>query len=359
MNAGFWAGRRVLVTGHTGFKGSWLTLLLRELGAEVTGYALEPPTEPSLFDVARVDRGITSVLGDICDGPALESAVRTADPSVVVHMAAQSLVRASYADPAETYRVNVMGTVDLLETLRRVGTRAAVLVVTSDKCYRNRETDHAYVETDELGGHDPYSNSKACAEHVAAAFRDSFFSPAQHAEHGVGLATARAGNVIGGGDWARDRILPDIVGAISDGQPARIRHAGAHRPWQHVLDCLHGYVLLAERLSEDPASHAEAWNFGPSEEHVLPVGRLADDVCRLWGDGASWERDESPQPHEAIRLMLDSAKARTRLGLPPSMPYSAGLERTVAWYRAHHAGEDMRERTLAQIRAYRATEAAS
>jgi len=248
MDVGFWADRRVLVTGHTGFKGSWLTLLLRELGAEVTGYALEPPTEPSLFDAARAHDGIRSVLGDICDGPTLEAAVRDADPSVVIHLAAQSLVRASYEDPGETYRVNVMGTVDLLETIRRVGCRAAVVVVTSDKCYENRETDHAYIETDRLGGRDPYSNSKACAELVTAAYRASYFPPDRHEDHGVGLATARAGNVIGGGDWAPDRIVPDLVRAWSAGRAVQIRNPGAYRPWQHVLDCLRGYLVLAERV---------------------------------------------------------------------------------------------------------------
>jgi CDP-glucose 4,6-dehydratase len=358
MNAAFWPGRRVLVTGHTGFKGSWLSLLLAELGAKVTGYALDPPSSPNLFETARVATGMESVRGDVCDAAALESLVRRTDPSVVVHMAAQSLVRESYRDPLETYRVNVLGTATVLDALRRVPGRRAVVVVTSDKCYENRERDEAYRETDRLGGRDPYSNSKACAELAAAAYRDSFFAPADVARHGVALATARAGNVIGGGDWAKDRIVPDVVGALAAGKPAKIRNPAAHRPWQHVLDALRGYVVLAERLSQAPADHAEAWNFGPDEAAVVPVSKLADDVCRLWGGGARWERDASPQPHEATRLRLDPSKSRTGLGLGAGLDYATAVAWTVEWYRAFHEGSDMREFTLSQIRAYRARAAA-
>jgi len=246
----------------------------------------------------------------------------------------------------------------VLEALRRVPGRRAVVVVTSDKCYENHERDEAYRESDRLGGHDPYSNSKACAELTAAAYRDSFFPFAEHAKHGVALATARAGNVIGGGDWAKDRIVPDVVAALAAGKPAHIRNPAAHRPWQHVLDALHGYVVLAERLSSSPAEHAEAWNFGPDDEAVVPVSRLADDMCRLWGGGAKWERDAGPQPHEATRLRLDPAKSRARLGLAQGLDYANAVAWTVDWYRAFHAGRDMRAFTLGQLRAFRLAVAA-
>lgn len=352
MKPEFWTGRRVLVTGHTGFKGSWLCLLLRKLGASVVGYALDPPTKPNLFEAARVADGLESVRGDIADVAALENLVRRADPEVVVHMAAQSLVRESYREPMETYRVNVMGTVALLEALRRVGGRRAVVVVTSDKCYENLERGHGYREDDRLGGRDPYSNSKACAELAAQSYRDSFFPVADVARHGVAVATARAGNVIGGGDFAKDRLVPDVVTALAAGRAARIRSPEAHRPWQHVLDALRGYLVLAERLREAPMDHAEAWNFGPTEADVHPVGTIADEVCRLWGDGAKWERDEGPRPHEATRLTLDAAKSRDRLRLPASLDHATTMKWTVEWYRRFHAGEDMRAFSQVQLDAF-------
>lgn len=352
MKPEFWLDRRVLLTGHTGFKGSWLTLLLRELGAKVTGFALDPPSTPSLFETAHVAQGIESIRGDVGDAGALQAIVARTDPSVVIHMAAQSLVRESYRDPVETYRVNVMGTVCVLDAVRRAGGKRLVLVVTSDKCYDNREWLWGYRENDALGGRDPYSNSKACAELVAAAYRDSFFPPKDHARHGVTVATARAGNVIGGGDWARDRIVPDIIGAFHEGRPARIRNPNAHRPWQHVLDALHGYLVLIEHMEKAPADTAEAWNFGPSEEHVLSVGTLVEDMSRLWGAGARWERDEGPRPHEATRLLLDASKARIRLGLGPNLDYATTLRLTVEWYRAFHSGADMRGFTIAQLRSF-------
>lgn len=350
VNAAAWAGRRVLVTGCTGFKGSWLTLLLRELGAEVTGFALDPPTRPSLWESARAGDGVEWVRGDTADTAALESLVRRTDPHTVFHLAAQALVRESYREPLETFRVNVQGTAALLDALRRAPGPRAVVVVTSDKCYENREWDRGYAETDALGGRDPYAASKACAEIVAASYRASFFPPDEIGRHGVALATARAGNVIGGGDWAADRIVPDFVAAIAAGRPVRVRNPGAHRPWQHVLDALAGYVVLAERLADDPAAHAEAWNFGPSGEDVRTVGTLADDLCRLWGPVARWERDAAPQPHEARRLSLDASKARARLPLPPALDYAAALAWTVEWYRAWQDGADVRAETLAQIR---------
>jgi CDP-glucose 4,6-dehydratase len=353
MNQSFWRGRRVLVTGHTGFKGSWLTLLLADLGADVVGLSLDPPTKPSLFETARVAEGITSIHGDVCDVPELVQLLKKTEPSVVVHMAAQSLVRESYRDPLETYRTNVMGTVAVLEAARVVPAQRAVLVVTSDKVYENDERDTPFRESDRLGGRDPYSNSKGCAEFVASAYRESFFPPDDMSRHAVALATARAGNVIGGGDWAKDRIVPDIVTALSEGRAPLIRNPGAHRPWQHVLDALLGYVVLLERLATDPEDHAEAWNFGPSEESVRPVSMLAEDICRLWGHGARWDLDHGPKPHEASRLSLDSTKARTRLELGPSLDYRTALAWTVDWYRAFHAGADMRQATLDQIRGFR------
>jgi len=354
MNArrAFWNGRRVLVTGHTGFKGSWLCLMLRRHGASVTGYALDPPTTPNLFDVARVAEDVEDVRGDIADSPALEALVRRVDPDVVFHLAAQSLVRESYRDPMETYRVNVMGTVVLLDALRRVGGKRTVVVVTSDKCYENLEKGEAYRETDRLGGRDPYSNSKACAELAAQSYRDSFFPVADVAKHGVGLATARAGNVVGGGDWAKDRLVPDVVAALAAGRAAKIRHPDAKRPWQHVFDALAGYVALAERLSAEPAAFAEAWNFGPNAADVLPVSKIADEVCRLWGGGAKWETDTGPRPHEAKLLTLDAGKSRARLALPPAFDHPTTMKRTVEWYRAFHERADMRAFSLAQLDAY-------
>lgn len=352
MKRAFWAGRRVLVTGHTGFKGAWLTHLLGELGAVVTGYALAPPTEPSAFGVSRAAEGMESIEGDICDLSALTALVERTNPDIVVHMAAQSLVRESYREPLETYRVNVLGTATLLDALRAVPGRRAVIVVTSDKCYENKERLTGYQESDALGGHDPYSNSKACAELVAAAYRDSFFGESATESHSVAIATARAGNVIGGGDWATDRIVPDIVNAVHAGSAAQIRNPAAHRPWQHVLDALYGYLTLAERLWEQPAEHADAWNFGPTEAHVLPVSMLADDICRHWGGGASWEHDGGEHPHEAKRLTLNAEKARTRLGLERSTSYETTIEWTVDWYRAYHNGDDMRQVTLQQIRRF-------
>ena len=341
LDPAFWRGRRVLLTGHTGFKGAWTCLLLRRLGADVTGYALAPPTDPSLFDVAAVGAGMTSVIGDVCDGALLTETVRRAAPDVVVHMAAQSLVRASYRDPVETYRVNALGTAHVLDAIRVTGTRAAVLVVTSDKCYENAETGRAFVESDRLGGHDPYSSSKACTELVASSYRNSFFPIDRHDEHGVCVATARAGNVIGGGDWAQDRLLPDIVTALAAGRPVSVRNPHAYRPWQHVFDALHGYLVLLQSMTRAPQAHAEAWNFGPSDAHVRTVGELVTDVCSRWSETAAWEHDGTPQPHEAQRLVLDASKARTRLGLGPGTDYRTTVERTVSWYRAFHTMSEM------------------
>lgn len=355
----FWRGRRVFLTGHTGFKGGWLALWLTDLGAEVTGYALPPPTRPSLFDLARIQGLVRHVEGDVRDGAALTAAVAQARPEVVVHLAAQSLVRASYDDPVATYGANVMGTVNLLEAVRRAGTVRSVVCLTSDKCYENRETARPYRESDAMGGYDPYSSSKGCSELVVAAWRRSFFNPERIAAHGVGLASARAGNVIGGGDWAKDRLVPDVIGALAAGKRALIRSPGAVRPWQHVLEPLAGYMLLAERLWSGDGAVAEGWNFGPDEADAKPVSWVADRLAALWGEGAAWDRAESPAPHEATWLRLDCAKAHEKLGWRPRWPLDEGLRRTVDWSRALAKGADMRDFTLSQIHAYRPLAAAA
>ena len=348
----FWRGRRVFLTGHTGFKGSWLALWLADMGAEVTGFALAPPTTPSLFDLARIDGLMVSNTGDIRDQAAVIAALAAAKPEVVIHMAAQSLVRASYEAPAETYATNVMGTVHVLEAVRREGGAKAVVCVTSDKCYENRETDRPYREGDPMGGYDPYSSSKGCAELVASAYRRSFFAPAALTAHGVGLATARAGNVIGGGDWANDRLVPDLMRAFSRGQRPLVRFPASIRPWQHVLEPLGGYLLLAERLWRGDAASADGWNFGPEPDDARPVGQVADRLAELWGGGARWERNGDQQPHEAASLKLDWSKARAALGWRPKWTLDETLERTVAWHRAFAAGGVARALTLEQIRVY-------
>ncbi|HYF58551.1 MAG TPA: CDP-glucose 4,6-dehydratase [Burkholderiaceae bacterium] len=347
MNAAFWRGRRVFLTGHTGFKGSWLSLWLQSVGAETTGFALPPPTSPSLFDEAGVARGMRSVIGDVRDAGALRDALVAARPEVVIHMAAQPLVRRSYVDPVETYSTNVMGTVHLLEAVRACPTVRAVVNVTTDKCYENREWVWGYREDEPMGGRDPYSSSKGCAELVSAAYRASFLAA------GPALATARAGNVIGGGDWASDRLVPDVLAAFAEGRAVEIRNPGAIRPWQHVLEPLRGYLTLAERLHEHGAAYAEAWNFGPNDADARPVGWIVERLVSRWGDGASWRPSPGEHPHEATWLKLDVSKARARLGWEPALGLEAALDLIVDWTRHRLAGGDVRERTLAQIDRYR------
>ena len=339
-----WRGRRVFLTGHTGFKGAWLALWLRRLGAEVTGYALAPETSPSLFDVARVGEGMRSILGDVRDLDTLRDALEASGAEVVLHLAAQSLVRESYARPVDTYATNVMGTVHLLEAVRESKSVKAVVVVTSDKCYENREWVWPYRENEPLGGRDPYSNSKAAAELVASAYRSSFFPH---------IATARAGNVIGGGDWAKDRLVPDLMRAFAKGEAAVIRNPLAIRPWQHVLEPLHGYLMLAESLLR--GEHAEAWNFGPGDADVRPVQWVADELVRRWGDGASWTQDRGSHPHEAHMLKLDSAKARTQLRWTPRLSLGEALDWIVEWHREIDAApERAAAMTLRQIETFEA-----
>lgn len=350
ISPAFWQGRRVFVTGHTGFKGGWLTLWLRAMGAKVSGYALHPPTEPNLFSVANVADGlVASTIGDIRDLPALTAALRAAQAEVVFHLAAQPLVRYSYAEPVETYATNVMGTVHLLEAVRQAATVKAVVNVTTDKCYENREWEWAYRENEAMGGYDPYSSSKGCAELVTSAYRSSFF-----ANSGVAVATARAGNVIGGGDWAADRLLPDSLRAIDAGQPLVIRSPDAIRPWQHVLEPLSGYLTLAERLYVDGDAFAEAWNFGPSDDDAQPVRWIVERLVAA-SPGASWSISKESQPHEAHYLKLDSSKARHRLSWTPRWGLQEGLDHTLAWHQAWRRGEDMRVISLNQIRRYLGT----
>jgi CDP-glucose 4,6-dehydratase len=348
----FWRGRRVFLTGHTGFKGSWLSLWLHELGADVTGYALQPPTNPSLFETARIDELLRSNIADIRDLERLRAAMQQAKPEVVLHMAAQPLVRRSYVDPVETYATNVMGTVHLLEAVRATAGVRAVVNVTTDKCYLNREWEWGYRENEPMGGHDPYSSSKGCAELVTAAYRSSFFAPDAEAAR---VATARAGNVIGGGDWAEDRLLPDVLQAFAAGRPVRLRNPGATRPWQHVLEPLRGYLLLAQRLASTPAGgFDQPWNFGPADGDVQTVQQVVQALARQWGGGARWEVDAAAHPHEAGLLKLDIAKARSRLGWQPLLPLEEGLQWIVDWKRRCDAGDDPRAVTLAQVRTYQA-----
>jgi CDP-glucose 4,6-dehydratase len=349
MNPMFWSGKKVFLTGHTGFKGSWLSLWLQQLGAQVTGYALQQPTSPSLFELTQVAQGMTSIIGDIRDGSMLTIAMQNAAPEIVIHMAAQPLVRRSYVDPVETYSTNVMGTVNLFEAVRQTHSVRAVVNVTTDKCYENKEWSWGYRENEPMGGFDPYSSSKGCSELVTAAYRNSFFSSSKHIEHQVALATARAGNVIGGGDWAEDRLIPDILRAIQAGQPVNIRNPQSTRPWQHVLEPLSGYLALAEKLYSSGVSFAEAYNFGPSDEDSKPVQWIVEQLTEQWGAGANWKLDQAEHLHEAHYLKLDSSKAKIRLNWQPRWTLAQALENIIVWHKAYQRGDDMREISLNSI----------
>jgi CDP-glucose 4,6-dehydratase len=352
MNPAFWHGKRVLLTGHTGFKGSWLSLWLQSMGAKVIGYALTPPTNPSLFEVANVSLGMTSIIGDIRDLATLQKVFAEHQPEIVIHMAAQPLVRYSYLEPVETYSTNVMGTVNLLEAIRQTKSVKAVVNVTTDKCYENREWAWGYRENEAMGGFDPYSSSKGCAELVTAAYRNSYFHPEKYHEHGVAIATGRAGNVIGGGDWAEDRLIPDTMRAIVSGRPVSIRNPHSIRPWQHVLEPLSGYLLLAQRLYEEGPAFAEAWNFGPNDDDAKPVDWILDKLTNTWGDGASWQLDKGDHPHEAHYLKLDCSKAKSRLQWHPKWSLATAIEEICVWHKAHTAGADMQALCLNQIKQY-------
>jgi len=352
MNAAFWQGKRVLVTGHTGFKGSWLSLWLQSMDAKVVGYALQPPTNPSLFEAAKVASGMTSIIGDIRDLEHLRKVFAEHQPEIVIHMAAQPLVRYSYIEPVETYSTNVMGTVNLLEAVRSTKSVKAVVNVTTDKCYENREWAWGYRENEAMGGYDPYSSSKGCAELVTAAYRNSYFHPEKYIEHGVAIASGRAGNVIGGGDWADDRLIPDIMRAITEGKPVHIRNPHAIRPWQHVLEPLSGYLILAQSLYEDGAISAEGWNFGPNDEDAKPVQWIVEKLTQSWGEGASWVIDGGEHPHEAHYLKLDCSKAKSRLDWHPRWRLDEALGAIVSWQKSYNSGQEIREVTLKQIQSY-------
>ena len=347
-----WQGRRVFLTGHTGFKGGWLSLWLAGRGAQIRGYALNPENEPNLFTAASVASVLDDVRGDIRDYAKLEASMTEFRPEVVFHLAAQPLVRRSYADPLGTYATNVMGTAHVLEAIRKTPSVRAVVCITTDKCYENREWVWPYRETDPLGGHDPYASSKACAELVSAAYRSSFFPIDRLHEHHVALATARAGNVIGGGDWSEDRLVPDLLRGFQAKHPVLIRRPKAIRPWQHVLEPLHGYMKLAEHLLAKPEEFASSFNFGPGDEDAWPVELIANAIAKMWGEGASWVRDADLSVHEAHTLRLDASKARTELGWQPRLKIETALEWTMAWYRAWQQGADMLQKTRAQISVY-------
>lgn len=340
-----WPGRRVLVTGHTGFKGGWLSLWLHQLGAEVTGFALPAPTEPSFFEQTRLAELVNHIEGDVRDIGAVEAAVRDARPEVVFHLAAQPLVRYSYDNPIETYATNVMGTVHVLDACRRSESVRAVVSVTSDKCYENREWVWPYRETDPMGGRDPYSSSKGAAELVISAYRRSYFNA------GARVASVRAGNVIGGGDWALDRLVPDVIRAMLAGERPMIRNPNSVRPWQHVMEAVGGYLLIGEKLLEGRAEFASGWNFGPSEEDAKPVGWIVERMLELWG-AEGWDRPETPQPHEATLLKLDCSKARGELGWRPRFDLDQALEKVVEWHKGVAAGEDARALSLRQLQEY-------
>lgn len=347
VNPKFWHGKRVFLTGHTGFKGGWLSLWLQSMDAEVYGYALEPTSESNFYSAAEVSMGMAnSVIGDIRNAEKLSQAMQFAKPEIVFHLAAQPLVRYSYKEPIETYEVNVMGTVHMLESVRATSSVKVVVNITTDKCYENREWEWGYRENEAMGGIDPYSSSKGCAELVTSAYRQSFLEPA-----GIALASARAGNVIGGGDWADDRLIPDFLRAMDAGETLKIRSPRSTRPWQHVLEPLSGYLLLAEQLYSNDSGYAEAWNFGPADEDARPVEWIIERMAEMRKD-VNWYSDEEPQPHEANYLKLDSSKAHNKLNWKPRWKLQTALQKTLEWHEAWRDNEDMKSITLSQINDY-------
>ena len=352
MNATFWKDKKVLITGDTGFKGSWLSLWLQSKGSHITGYSLLPPTNPSLFEIANISEGILSVTGDVRDLTHLKTVFTKYQPEIVIHMAAQSLVRYSYDNPVETYSTNVMGTVNVLEAVRQTDSVRVALIITSDKCYENKEWIWGYRENDPMGGHDPYSSSKGCAELITSAYRSSYFSNTDYPSHGVAVASARAGNVIGGGDWGEDRLLPDIMRAIMERRPVVIRNPNAIRPWQHVLEPLDGYLCLIEHLWKHGTEFAGGWNFGPNDSSCRPVSWIVTNLNRLWENEIRWEFDAGENPHEAMYLKLDCSKAKRLLGLSPKLDLITALEWIVEWYQGYFYDKNMRKISEDQISRY-------
>ena len=352
MDTTFWKNKRVLVTGHTGFKGSWLCMLLNQQGAKIFGYALKPPTNPSLYEMCNIDAYVDSTIADMRDYETLYKTIERVKPEVIIHMAAQPLVRESYKNPIETYQINVMGTVHLLEAVRQIGGVKALVNVTTDKCYENKEWPWGYRENEPMGGYDPYSNSKGCSELVTSSFRNSFFNSDTYSQHGLALASGRAGNVIGGGDWADDRLIPDIIRAIALGETVKIRSPYAIRPWQHVLEPLTGYLTLAQKLCEEGTKYAEGWNFGPMDEDAKPVEWIVKKLCAKWGNNASYEIDKKPQPHEATYLKLDCSKARQALQWQPRWRLEQTLDSIVSFTKAYQNKENIQDVCNKQIADY-------
>lgn len=353
MFGDFFKDKKIFITGHTGFKGAWLATWLKRLGAEICGFSLEPPTTPNVFELARISEGIHSVHGDIRDYDALKHEINNFNPEIILHLAAQSLVRKSYKDPVETYSTNIMGTVNLLEAARQAKNVKAVINVTSDKCYENKEWIWGYRESDPMGGHDPYSSSKGCAELITSSYLSSFFSPETYSDHGISIATARAGNVIGGGDFADDRLVPDLIRSFINEDTTQIRFPNAIRPWQHLLEPLSGYLMLAQQLYDKGPEFSGAWNFGPKESSVHTVASVADLMVFLWGGGARWESLNKLQPHEAGLLKLDSSKARNLLGWKPRLSFKDAIEWTVTWYKNYaECGDNLIELMGKQINNY-------
>lgn len=348
VNPEFWKGKRVFVTGHTGFKGSWLSLWLQDMGAVIKGFALEPSTKPNLFTLAKVGNNMDSAIGEITNLKHITESMKSFNPEILIHMAAQPLVRLSYQDPTLTYATNVMGTVNVLEAARECSNLKAIVSVTTDKCYENKEWAWGYRENEPMGGHDPYSSSKGCAELVTAAYRKSFF----YCENSAFLASARAGNVIGGGDWSDDRLIPDILKAFTKGDSVIVRNPMATRPWQHVLEPLSGYLVLAQHLYEDGNSYAEGWNFGPKDEDCKPVSWILDKMVAKWGNGASWELDKNKNPHEAGYLKLDCSKAAIKLNWYPKWSLEYALENIINWHKHYILGKNIQEQCLQEIARY-------
>lgn len=353
LDSQFWSQQKVLITGHTGFKGGWLAHWLSGMGAEIAGVALPPDHSPSLFDAARIGEKVESHIGDIAIPSTVDTVIDSFRPDIIFHLAAQPLVRYSYAEPVETYRTNLMGAVNVLESTRNAGTVKAVVVITSDKCYENKEWVWGYRETDEVGGSDPYSSSKGCVELITSSYRRSYFSAETYKEHGTAVASVRAGNVIGGGNWSEDRLLPDIIRAFENNEPVEIRSPNATRPWQHVLEPLSGYALLAEKLVTSEGRYAEGWNFGPDEHNNKSVGWIVKKAAELWGEDAQWRITGSEnQPHEATLLQLDCSKAKTWLGWYPVWSIEESVSRVIEWHKASNSGEDMAAYMNAEIAAY-------